>query len=90
MQIIKIDRSFVRDLQIDEEDAAIVNALVGLGNALRIEVVAEGIETAAQHDFLRALGCTLGQGYHFSAAISAGGVSELLSARPGKQDRVAA
>jgi EAL domain-containing protein (putative c-di-GMP-specific phosphodiesterase class I) len=90
VQIIKIDRSFVRDLQIDEEDAAIVSALVGLGNALRIEVVAEGIETADQHDFLRALGCAVGQGYHFSAAVSAGSVSELLLGRPGNQARVAA
>jgi EAL domain-containing protein (putative c-di-GMP-specific phosphodiesterase class I) len=90
VQIIKIDRSFVRDLQIDEEDAAIVNALVGLGNALRIEVVAEGIETADQHDFLRALGCTVGQGYHFSAAVSAGSVSDLFLRRPGSQARVAA
>jgi diguanylate cyclase (GGDEF)-like protein len=90
VQIIKIDRSFVRDLQIDEEDAAIVSALVGLGNALRIEVVAEGIETADQHDFLRALGCAVGQGYHFSAAVCAGSVSDMLVGQPGKQARVAA
>lgn len=78
VQIIKIDRSFVRDLQIDEEDGAIVDALIGLGRALGIEVIAEGIETEEQRTFLRALGCTIGQGYHFGAALPADRVSEIL------------
>lgn len=90
VQIIKIDRSFIRNLQIDEEDGAIVDALVGLGKALRIEVVAEGIETKAQRDFLCALGCTIGQGYLFSAAVPAGRVAELLRRATRKQVRVAA
>ena len=79
IEIIKIDRSFVRDLQIDEEDGAIVDALIGLGRALKIEVVAEGIETSEQRDFLAALGCRIGQGYLFGSALPADRVGDLLA-----------
>jgi diguanylate cyclase (GGDEF)-like protein len=78
IEIIKIDRSFVRNLQIDAEDGAIVDALIGLGKALKIEVVAEGIETSAQRDFLCALGCAVGQGFLFGAASPASEVPDLL------------
>jgi diguanylate cyclase (GGDEF)-like protein len=78
VEIIKIDRTFVRDLQIDPEDGAIVDALVGLATALQIEVVAEGIETPAQRDFLAALGCTTGQGYLFGRPVPADQVPALL------------
>jgi EAL domain-containing protein (putative c-di-GMP-specific phosphodiesterase class I) len=78
IEIIKIDRSFVRDLQIDAEDGAIVDALISLGRALKIEVVAEGIETMAQRDFLSALGCAMGQGYLFGSAIPARDIPALL------------
>ena len=88
IEIIKIDRSFVRDLQIDAEDGAIVDALIGLGQALKIEVVAEGIETAAQRDFLGALGCTVGQGFLFGRAIPASHVPGLLGSR--RRSRAAA
>lgn len=89
IEILKIDRSFIRDLQIDEEDGAIVDALIGLGKALKIEVVAEGIETIAQRDFLRALGCAVGQGYLFGAAVPAEDVQIMLSSSRGST-RVAA
>ena len=78
IEIIKIDRSFVRDLQVDAEDGAIVDALIGLGKALGIEVIAEGIETSAQRDFLAALGCAVGQGYLFGSAIPERRVADLL------------
>ncbi|HUE79369.1 MAG TPA: EAL domain-containing protein [Sphingomicrobium sp.] len=78
VEIIKIDQSFIRDLQIDAEDGAIVDAVVGLGRALKIEVVAEGIETVMQRDFLSALGCAVGQGYLFGSALPAARISELL------------
>ena len=90
MKIIKIDRSFVRELQIDEGNGAIVDALVGLGKALGIEVVAEGIETDAQRDFLCALGCAIGQGYLFGAAVPAARVPDLLRRSTKRQVRVAA
>ena len=78
IEIIKIDRSFVRDLQVDAEDGAIVDALIGLGKALKIEVIAEGIETRPQRDFLAALGCAVGQGYLFGSASPAKSIPELL------------
>ncbi len=78
IDIIKIDQSFIRDLQIDAEDEAIVDAVVGLGRALKIQVVAEGIETTMHRDFLAALGCTIGQGYLFGSAVSADDIVELL------------
>lgn len=81
IEIIKIDQSFIRDLHIDAEDAAIVRAVVGLGRALKIEVVAEGIETAMQRDFLSALGCSAGQGYLFGSALPAAQIAELLLQR---------
>jgi predicted signal transduction protein with EAL and GGDEF domain len=90
IEIIKIDRSFVRDLQIDEEDGAIVDALIGLGRALKIEVVAEGIETSAQRDFLAGLGCTVGQGYLFGSAMPAVQIPALLRQELRKSKRAAA
>jgi len=60
---LKIDRGFVRDLAEDSEDAAIVSAIVALGRTLKLQVVAEGVETAAQRTFLADLGCDTLQGY---------------------------
>ena len=60
---IKIDRSFLVDLPDDEDDRVVVLAILGLAQALGIEVVAEGVETAGQSDFLRAAGCDVLQGY---------------------------
>jgi len=88
--IIKIDQSFVRDLQIDAEDGAIVAAVVGLGRALNIQVVAEGIETAPQRDFLSALGCSAGQGFLFGTAVSAERIAEMLMAGTDKPALAAA
>ncbi|HWH89591.1 MAG TPA: EAL domain-containing protein [Pseudomonas sp.] len=60
---LKIDRGFVRDLEHDSDDAAIVSAIVALGQALDLRIVAEGVETGAQQDFLTRLGCDSLQGY---------------------------
>ncbi len=60
---LKIDRGFLRDLARDGEDAAIVSAIVALGQALNLRVVAEGVETLAQQDFLTDLGCDSLQGF---------------------------
>jgi len=60
---LKIDRGFVRDLEQDSDDAAIVSAIVALGQALGLRIVAEGVETDRQQDFLTRLGCDSLQGY---------------------------
>ena len=60
---LKIDRGFVRDLEHDNDDAAIVSAIVALGQALDLRIVAEGVETDVQQDFLTKLGCDSLQGY---------------------------
>lgn len=62
---LKLDQSFVRGLPNDSEDAAIARAVIALGHSLGLKVLAEGIETAEQADFLRNLDCDYGQGYHF-------------------------
>jgi diguanylate cyclase (GGDEF)-like protein len=87
VEIIKIDRAFIRDLHANPDDAAIVHAVVGLAKALNIEVVAEGIERPAQRDFLSTLGCTTGQGYLFGKAVAATYVAALL--KPGQRAQAA-
>ena len=66
---LKIDRPFVRDVLVDPDDAAIARMIVALGQTLGLTVVAEGIETAAQRDFLAESGCHNYQGYFFSPAL---------------------
>lgn len=63
VDVVKIDRSFVKQMAGDEEIAAIVRAVINLAASLRIESVAEGVETQEQADMLRAAGCALGQGF---------------------------
>ena len=80
-QTIKIDRSFVRDALEDREDVAIVRAILGLGQTLGINVVAEGVETEELKDFLSGLGCRYMQGYYFSQPLLATEATKLLSGR---------
>ncbi len=68
---LKIDRAFVRDLEHNPEDAAIVSSIVALGRSLQLQVVAEGVETEAQRAFLDQLGCDLLQGYHLGRPMDA-------------------
>jgi diguanylate cyclase (GGDEF)-like protein/PAS domain S-box-containing protein len=66
---LKIDRSFVRDVNNDPDDAAIASAIISMAHDLRLKVIAEGIETEDQRTFLKAKGCDEGQGYLFSRPI---------------------
>jgi diguanylate cyclase (GGDEF)-like protein len=68
---LKIDRSFITDLINDQDDAAIVQTIIALGKVLRLEVVAEGVETAEQANFLADNGCHIGQGYFFARPLPA-------------------
>lgn len=69
LTVMKLDRSLVRDLPDDREDVAIARAAVQTGQALGLRVVAEGIETAPQRDFLAAIGCDEGQGHLFARPL---------------------
>jgi diguanylate cyclase (GGDEF)-like protein len=75
---LKIDRSFVRDLMQNPDDASIVKAIISLAHNLRLRVVAEGVETAGQLAFLRELGCDQYQGYYCSPAVPADDFAALL------------
>jgi len=75
---IKIDRSFVRDLNANEEDRAIAMAIISMGKALGLTVVAEGVETSEQDEFLRESLCDELQGYLFSKPVPASSVPALL------------
>ena len=68
---LKIDRAFVRDLETNSEDAAIVSSIVALGRSLQLQVVAEGVETEAQRAYLNQLGCDVLQGYHLGKPMPA-------------------
>jgi EAL domain-containing protein (putative c-di-GMP-specific phosphodiesterase class I) len=68
---LKIDRAFVHDLERNDEDAAIVSSIIALGRTLQLQVVAEGVETQAQREYLSELGCDQLQGYHLGRPMDA-------------------
>ena len=75
---LKIDRSFVDALGIEQERTAIVEAIIGMARALSLEVIAEGVENEVQLAELRRLGCDYAQGHLFHAAMPEAEVSRLL------------
>jgi diguanylate cyclase (GGDEF)-like protein len=77
---VKIDRTFVRDIGLDESNQAIIVSMVNVAKAFGLRVVAEGIETDAQAEFVGALGCDEGQGYRFGAPQSSAALESLLRA----------
>ncbi|MNF22352.1 Phytochrome-like protein cph2 [compost metagenome] len=80
LDTLKIDRSFVSGLPSGDDYAALTVAIIGMAHSLGMTCIAEGIETAAQHDFLRGHGCSHGQGYRLSRPLSAQALGELLAA----------
>ncbi len=75
---LKIDRSFVQDVTLNSDDAAIVAAIVSLANTLKLEIVAEGVETAEQARTLADQGCRIMQGFFFSKPVPAAEITRLL------------
>lgn len=75
---LKIDRSFVKDIPTDEEDVAIVKAIIALAGSLNLDIIAEGVETLAQKEFLVQNGCVNIQGHYYSQAVPAEKMEEML------------
>ncbi len=76
--LLKIDKSFIDGLPRNKDARAIVTAIITLAHSLELEVVAEGVETAEQFDYLRTLGCHLIQGYYFSPPVASGVLRQLV------------
>ena len=84
---IKIDRSFVQDVLIDEDDATIVRAIIQLGRSLNMQVIAEGVESAEQEAYIITQGCNEGQGYYYSRPLSATAFTDWLHAYEGASNK---
>jgi EAL domain-containing protein (putative c-di-GMP-specific phosphodiesterase class I) len=82
---LKVDRSFIRDVEISEDDRVITQAIISLAKALDVSVVAEGVETEAQLAFLRDHACDEMQGYYFSKPCHPDAFAELLAAEAAKR-----
>lgn len=78
IDILKIDRSFVNNIGIDSNSEAITRSIIGLARSLHLEAIAEGIEQVHQIEFLHAEGCTIGQGYLFSAPVPATQLADVV------------
>jgi predicted signal transduction protein with EAL and GGDEF domain len=86
IDILKIAKPFVEDVGQGADRSALARAIVGLGDTLKLQTIAEGIERTEQRAALIALGCTLGQGHHFWPALSPAAIEELLL--PGRSPRL--
>ena len=79
---VKVDRSFVAGLGTDHDDTAIVTGVIAMARGLNLATVAEGVETEAQSEALKDLGCQYGQGYLYARPMSAADVADVVSSRP--------
>jgi EAL domain-containing protein (putative c-di-GMP-specific phosphodiesterase class I) len=81
LHTLKIDQSFVRDIDTDPDDRAIVQAIIQMARALELQTIAEGVETDAQHQFLRREGCDMMQGYRFCRPMDAAALEMWIAGR---------
>lgn len=89
VDIIKIDRSFLEEVHRDEHNAAIIRTVVSLGRSLDLDVVAEGVETAVQEDYLISQGCRFAQGYLYGKAMPATRVPGVVGSSADKASKAA-
>jgi len=80
LDVIKIDQSFVDGIGVSMDNGIIVSAIIGMGNNLKLKVIAEGVENITQLSFLKKRHCEEGQGYYFSKSIAAASFAALLAA----------
>ena len=78
LDTLKVDQSFVGDIPDEPDAVAIVSAVIAMGHALKLKIIAEGVETRGQMDFLRAMGCDIAQGYYMGHAMPHGEFVRLL------------
>ena len=79
IDILKIDKVFIRDITTDADDAAIVSAIISMAHSLEIKTIAEGVETLEQLELLRERGCDFAQGFYFSAPLTSEEMEILLA-----------
>jgi diguanylate cyclase (GGDEF)-like protein/PAS domain S-box-containing protein len=79
IDVLKIDRSFVNDISVDTDNAAIVSSIISLAHSLRLLVIAEGVETQSQLNYLRENGCDQMQGYFFSRPVPAADLAQMCA-----------
>ncbi|MDE3018598.1 MAG: EAL domain-containing protein [Nitrospirota bacterium] len=89
LDTLKIDRSFVKDCTVNQEDATIIKAIIAMSHSLKLQVLAEGIETEEQMAFLRTAGCDEAQGYLFSRPMPAEQLTDVLKASVHRKGRLA-
>ena len=89
LQVLKIDRSFIRDLVKDKNDRTLVEAIIAMGYSLNLEIVAEGVENKEQLKFLQQCGVSIAQGFLFSPPVTAGEFRKMLLADAEKESETA-
>ena len=86
---LKIDRSFVKGIATSRENQALIAALIGIGHALSIDIVVEGVENEEEAEVLRMLGCRHAQGYHFARPMAAAEIPRWLDQHAARFQQIA-